>query len=86
MAYQTKLVFDRPNIQTPFADPDHAYDSPDLNFKALFEAGLLEGHDMDLSVDGLVMTINLTWVSEEKFREYQDALQDDDNDADWKEH
>lgn len=86
MAYQTKLVFDRPNIQTPFADPNHAYENGDLNFAALIQAGLLVNHELELSIDGLVMTVNLDWVSEEKFREYQDALQDDDNDADWKVH
>jgi hypothetical protein len=86
MQYQSKLVFSRPNIQTPFADPNHAYENQELNFDSLIEVGLLESHSLDLSVDGLVMTVTLDWVSEEKFREYQAALIDDNNTSDWKKH
>lgn len=86
MAYQTKLVFDRPNIQTPFADPDWAGENEELNFDPLIAAGLLESHYIDLSNDGLVLTVFLCWVSEDKFKEYQHALVDDSNTFDWKEH
>ncbi len=86
MTYQTKLVFERPNIQTPFADPDWAGENENLNFDPLIIEGLLESHYIDLSIDGLVLTVFLDWVNEDKFKEYQHALVDDSNTSDWKRH
>lgn len=86
MSYRTYLVFERPNIMTPFADPETAYDNPELNFDALINEGLLLDHSISLSLDGLKMIVNVDWVSIEKYKEHEKIMFDDTQERDWKTH